>query len=230
MHRRKKSCQATAPYNVLTFLRMHYGLTQAKLAKKCRLSIMDVGRVERKQFSIQLWKIQKLAAFFRVPINALINDRFDLAIPSLRSRAVIKASAKRAVRRKQMKRVDNGMRGEEFVLRSELKKLEGTIYANAVDPHYSLDPVYGFDLLSFTQAGELLYIEVKTTSDDEEAPFYMSANEKAFMENCYDAGLHYELHRVYDINGQPKQVIYSLDDLRQFQYTTHDYIVSKGEK
>ena len=230
MSRRKKNGLTTAPYNVLTFLRLHYGLTQAKLAKKCGLSVMDVCRLEKKQFSIKLYKIQKIASYFHVSLNAIINDRYDLAIASLRGPAVVKASAKRAIRRKQMRRVDNGLRGEEFVLRAERQKLAGTIYQNAVDPHYALDPSYGFDLLSFTQSGKLLFIEVKTTSDDADAPFFMTANEKAFMEYCFDTGLQYELHRVYDINGQPKQVIYSLDDLRKFKYQTYDYIVTKGEK
>lgn len=230
MSRRKKACQATAPQNVLTFLRLHYGLTQEQLAEKCGLTTMDVGKCERKQFTLQLWKLQRLAAFFRVPLNAIIYDRFDLALPSLRNPAVIKASAKRALRQRQVKRVDNGLRGEEFVLAQEREKLAGTLYENAVDPHYSLDPSFGFDLLSFTQTGELLYIEVKTTSEDADTPFFMSANEKAFMKHCHDVGLHYELHRVYDIDGHPQQLIYSLDALRHFQFTAHDYIVTKENK
>ena len=55
----------------------------------------------------------------------------------------------------------------------------------------------------------------------------MSANEKAFMEHCRSAKLNYELHRVYNIDKQPCQIIYSLDDLRRFQFITHDYIVKE---
>ena len=227
MSRRKKSCLATAPHNVFTFLRMHYGLTQGKLARECDLAVIDVSKCERKLFGIKFWKIQKIAAYFHVPLDAIIHDRFDLALRSLRGPAVIKASAKRAIRQKQLKRVDNGLRGEEFVLEHERKKLAGTLYENAVDPHYSLDPSFGFDLLSFTTKGELLYIEVKTTSEDADEPFYMSANEKGFAEHCRDEGLQYELHRVYHVNGIPQQIIYSLDDLLRFRYTPNDYIVTK---
>lgn len=227
MSRRRKSCQATAAQNTLTFLRLHYGLTQEQLAKKCGLTVLDIGKCERKQFTVQLYKLQRIASFFHVPLNAILYDRFDLALPSLRTPAVIRPSAKTAIRQRQIKSIDNGLCGEEYVLAQERKKLAGTMYENAIDPHYSLDPGYGFDLLSFTADGELLYIEVKTTSGKAEAPFFMSANEKLFMEQCRSAGLQYELHRVYDIDRHPRQLVYTLDDLRHFQFITHDYLVKE---
>ena len=123
------------------------------------------------------------------------------------------------------KRLDNGLRGEVLVLRHEREKLAGTPYENAVDPNYALDPGFGFDLLSFTPDGKPLYIEVKATSDTGNTPFFMTANEKDFMELCRDTGRNYELHRIYDLDGTPKRIIYTPKELSRFQFIPNDYLV-----
>ena len=230
MARPKKNRTVAPAENVITFLRMHYGLTQQQLAESCGLNVMDVGKLERKEYAIQLRKLQALASYLQVPLDAIIHDRFDLALASLHTAPVIDLASKLKLQSTQLKRLDNGLRGEELVLAKERRKLAGTPYENAVDPHYALDPGFGFDLLSFTREGELLYIEVKTTSDKAEAPFFMSANERAFMEFCMETGRNYELHRVFDIDGKPKRVIYTLEDLLHFQFTPHDYLVTKEKK
>ena len=225
---RPKKNRAVAPAeNVITFLRMHYGLTQQQLADACGLHVMDVGKLERKEYGIQLGKLQTLASHLQVPLDAIIHDRMELAIASLHTAPVIDHASKIRLCSTQLKRLDNGLRGEEFVLAKERKKLAGTPYENAVDPHYALDPSFGFDLLSFTPDGSRIYIEVKTTSEKKNMPFFMSASEKAFMEFCVETGRSYELHRVFDIDRKPRRVIYTLEDLLHFRYTPHDYLVTK---
>ena len=206
---------------------MHYGLTQQQLADACGLKVIDVGKLERKEYGIQLSKLRTLAAHLRVPLDAIIHDRLDLALASLHTAPVLDHASKRKLRSRQLKRLDNGLRGEELVLAEERRKLAGTPYENAVDPHYALDPSFGFDLLSFTPDGQRLYIEVKTTSDKKNAPFFMSASEKAFMEFCHATGRNYELHRLFDIDGKPRRVIYTAKDLLTFRFTPHDYLVTK---
>ena len=151
----------------------------------------------------------------------------DQALASLHTAPVIDHASKIKLRNTQLKRLDNGLRGEELVLAKERKKLAGTPYENAVDPHFALDLSFGFDLLSFTPDGNQLYIEVKTTSDKKNTPFFISASEKAFMEFCHKTGRRYELHRVFDIDRNPKRVIYTSEDLLHFRYTPHDYLVTK---
>lgn len=225
---RPKKNRAVAPAeNVITFLRMHYGMTQQQLADACGLHVMDVGKLERKEYGIQLGKLQTLASHLQVPLDAIVHDRMELAIASLHTAPVIDHASKIRLCNTQLKRLDNGLRGEEFVLAKERKRLAGTPYENAVDPHYALDPSFGFDLLSFTPDGNRIYIEVKTTSDKKNTPFFMSANERAFMEFCAETGRSYELHRVFDIDRKPRRVIYTLEDLLHFRYTPHDYLVTK---
>ena len=208
---------------------MHYGLTQQQLADACGLKVIDVGKLERKEYGIQLSKLRTLAAHLHVSLDAIIHDRLDLALESLHTAPVIDHASKLKLQNTQLKRLDNGLRGEELVLAEERRKLAGTPYDNAVDPHYALDPSFGFDLLSFTPDGKPLYIEVKSTAEKTDTPFYMSAGEKAFMEFCHETGRNYEVHRVFDIDGKPKRVIYTLKDLLSFRYTPHTYLVTKGE-
>ena len=227
MARPKKNLAVAPAENVITFLRVHYGLTQQQLAEACGLNVMDVGKLERKEYGIQLIKLQTLASHLHVPLDVIIHDRMDQALASLHTAPVIDHASKIKLRNTQLKRLDNGLRGEELVLAKERKKLAGTPYENAIDPHFALDPSFGFDLLSFTPDGNQLYIEVKTTSDKKNTPFFISASEKAFMEFCHKTGRRYELHRVFDIDRNPKRVIYTSEDLLHFRYTPHDYLVTK---
>ena len=227
MARPKKNRTVAPAENIITFLRMHYGLTQEQLAKACGLKVIDVGKLERKEYGIQLGKLKALASHLHVPLDAIIHDRLELVIASLHTSPVIDHAAKLKLRNTQLKRLNVGLRGEELVLAEERRKLAGTPYENAVDPHYALDSSFGFDLLSFTPDGRRRYIEVKTTSDKKNTPFFMSAGEKAFMEFCYETGRNYELHRLFDIDGKPRRVIYTAKDLLTFHFTPHDYLVAK---
>lgn len=227
MSRRKKAHAQLAAENVVVFLRMHHGMTQLALANACGLSPMDISKIERKDHGIQLRKLLKLASFLSVPLDAIIHDRFDLILPTLHAAPVLDKVKRGFLKKAQAKRLDNGLRGEELVLGWERTKLAGTVYENAVDPNYALDPAFGFDLLSFTPGGQLLFIEVKATSDKDNTPFYMSANEKAFMELCLATGRNYELHRIYDLDGIPQRIIYTPKELSHFQFIPNDYLVKE---
>jgi hypothetical protein len=53
---------------------------------------------------------------------------------------------------------------------------------------------WGFDILSFDEDGNEKYIEVKTTTGDEYASFYLSENEIDFLRLNYGK---YCIYRVY---------------------------------
>jgi len=55
----------------------------------------------------------------------------------------------------------------------------------------------GYDILSFDENGNHKYIEVKTTTGSEYAPFYLSDNEVNFMESNFGS---YSIYRVYNYN------------------------------
>lgn len=59
----------------------------------------------------------------------------------------------------------------------------------------------GFDIASFTEAGEERLLEVKTTAGHQTTPFYLSENERAFSAERPDA---FRLVRVYDFARVPR--------------------------
>ena len=66
-------------------------------------------------------------------------------------------------------------------IRTRIKKLEGTSFADLVDKSKAKDNSNGYDILSYTNEGKKLHIEVKTTStlNDE---FYISQHELKIAE------------------------------------------------
>ena len=64
----------------------------------------------------------------------------------------------------------------------------------------------GYDVLSFDDQGDELFIEVKTTRRPREFPFLITRNEVALSEEVPDR---FRLYRVYDFN-KPKTGLYTL--------------------
>lgn len=64
----------------------------------------------------------------------------------------------------------------------------------------------GYDVLSFSEGGAELYIEVKATTLGEETPFYLSAGELSFARDHVGR---YEIHRLYNLDTKPE--FYVLD-------------------
>lgn len=87
--------------------------------------------------------------------------------------------------------------GEQFIFDLEKEKLKDTIY----EPyHVSLEEGdgKGYDILSYTLEGKARFLEVKTTKGPLETPFFISENERLFMECYKDA----ELVRVYNFDEE----------------------------
>ena len=80
----------------------------------------------------------------------------------------------------EKRRQDIGEIGERFVYEQEKLRLEqvGSEYAKRVSRKPSKDPKNGYDIDSFTENGQKIYIEVKSTTGDVNEPFYMTANER----------------------------------------------------
>lgn len=87
----------------------------------------------------------------------------------------------------------------------------------------------GYDILSRKDSSyELRYIEVKTTNGDLNTPFYMSANEKAFMEIYKENSF---IYRVYNYNqhtniGEIEIITYD-DLINNYDFDSITYKVTK---
>ncbi|BDY03352.1 DUF3427 domain-containing protein [Ferrimonas sp. YFM] len=93
-----------------------------------------------------------------------------------------------------------GLRGEELVLayeKSQLLQAGRPDLAKKVEHVALTNSAAGYDLLSFDAHGHRKYIEVKTTSDSHNTPFYISRNE---VERSLELGKDYWIYRVFGFN------------------------------
>lgn len=100
--------------------------------------------------------------------------------------------------------------GEQYVYEYELNKLKDTDFVDKIDKSKAKDASNGYDILSYTENGEELYIEVKTTSTLKDE-FYISQPELEVAEKVIQGGGLYKVYFVKDILGKPQLEI--IDDI-----------------
>ena len=100
-----------------------------------------------------------------------------------------------------------GAAGEQWVFAYEKKRLSAAgrkDLAKQVEWVAQKDDSKGYDILSFDEEGNELFIEVKTTNGGVKTPFYLSALEMAVSGNNSSK---YRLYRVYDFLQAPKLLV-----------------------
>ncbi|MCT8138448.1 DUF3883 domain-containing protein [Anaerobacillus sp. CMMVII] len=102
-----------------------------------------------------------------------------------------------------------GLKGEVFVLQHEKDSLNTELAEKVI--HVSLEEGdgAGYDILSYDANGNPKFLEVKTTTGPKNTPFYLSENEKAFIEVYKEEA---EIVRVYNFQeASGKGDIYRLN-------------------
>lgn len=228
---KKNNKITTAPDNAVRYLRTRLGLTQAELARKTKLVPNDICRLEQGKFSTAR-KYKSLSEFFGVSMDMILRNDVANLFRAICTPVQVTHRQRDALRTQYAKNQVTGDTGEQFVLLAEQRRLAGSGLENAINPNFADDPDAGFDIMSFTPDGQPKYIEVKSsTSASANEPFYLSRRERTFMAECEANGWVYEIHRVYNM-GKPKGwkcKIYTLDDLRHFNYTPCTYLVTAKE-
>lgn len=130
-----------------------------------------------------------------------------------------------------------GDAGENFALEWERNRLRDLkVDFNVFDEVIHCSRKYGdgagYDILSRKDSGyDLLYIEVKTTTGGMDTPFFMSENEKAFLEIYKENTLIYRVYN-YDLDTNLGEIaMLSYDDLiSNYVFDPITYKVSKKPK
>jgi transcriptional regulator with XRE-family HTH domain len=226
---KKSNTITTAPDNAVRYLRTRLGLTQVELAHETKLVPNDICRLEQGKFT-RVGKYKALSKYFGVPIDLILRNDMARLFRSICTPVQVTHRQRKKLRKKYVKNQVTGDTGEQFVLQAEQQRLAGTGLENAINPNFADDPDAGFDIMSFTPDGRPKYIEVKSsTSPSANEPFYLSRRERTFMDECKANGWVYEIHRVYNMGKLKKGwkcKIYTLDDLRHFNYTPCTYLVT----
>ena len=110
-------------------------------------------------------------------------------------------------------RQDIGEKGEQYVYEQEKRRLQksNSTFVNDVSREPAKNPKNGYDILSFTESGEEIYIEVKSTKGNVNEPFYMTANEREKAKQVNKNGGIYQIHRVFNVDGDINCVVYEYD-------------------
>ena len=123
-----------------------------------------------------------------------------------------------------------GILGEQFVMNLELKKAEELGLSEMVT-HTSQEEGdgTGYDIASIDKDGKPIYIEVKTTTNNEETPFYISENEYNFLKIYQDDVF---LYRIFNFNKEGRtgelKVYTAKEVLSNFNFKPNGYKVSKN--
>ena len=92
-----------------------------------------------------------------------------------------------------------GKLGEKYVYEQEKEYLINTKYSDMVDITPSLNHENGFDILSFERNGTPVMIEVKTTTGDENDPFFVTNRELETARKAWSEGKKYKFYRISNI-------------------------------
>lgn len=94
-----------------------------------------------------------------------------------------------------------GEAGELFVLKHETERLNQLLAQKVRHVAKDDGDGAGYDILSYNENGEVRFLEVKTTTGGLETPFFLTENERLFLEAYEDEA---EIVRVYNFNIQKK--------------------------
>jgi Domain of unknown function (DUF3883) len=131
--------------------------------------------------------------------------------------------------------IELGLQGELFVLKQERKKLiaMGKIdLANNVEHISAKGNQYGYDILSYNNLGDEIFIEVKTSKQGIDSSFYLTSNELLKL----NSGPNYFIYRVFNFNNVTKEgEVYVIDFVKgdidnYFNLEAQVYLVSPIKK
>lgn len=214
--------------SLLHDLRRRLDLSQQALARSTGLTANDISRFER-HGRIGMDKVLVLADYLHVTVDALLTNDFRGVFSKLTAPVHPTHCGSLRMERTMAQQCELGRQGEDWVFRQEVRKLQGTIYQNAVNPNYANEPTAGYDIKSYERDGTPILIEVKATRMGAGHGFMMSAEEYRKAKECLRDGVRYEVHRVYRC-GTPEvgRIIIPAEDLlRDYAFETRDYMVRR---
>lgn len=114
-----------------------------------------------------------------------------------------------------------GRQGEELVIVNEKQKLKDWGLEDKIELVQKQLDGKGYDILSFDKEGREIHIEVKTTSNNKDEPFYMSANEVAyFKENPKN----YFIYRLFNYHFPTRSAKFYMLTAKQLEKSTFNPI------
>ena len=216
--------------SVSNYMRHRKNLTIAKLSQKIGIPGMSISRIENRNWAVDVHPVLVLARYFGVSVDAILQNDFKAVFSTQEENTAPTHKLYDHYAKINTIRHENGLTGEDWVYQQECKRLENTVMKYAVNANYADDTDAHFDILSFSDTGQPIVIEVKTTNKGPYDYFSMTAAELETARECLDEGICYEVHRVYHIKDSRKvnRLIISAEELfRDYDIIPQHYRVKR---
>lgn len=176
--------------HVIKILRDYLGLTQTEIARRAGLTHADVNEMENKEPYGYITKYQKLADTLHTSVQSLLmNDPRSIPISFFEQ-----GHSMKYLDPTKNEKALLGREGEEYVFNMEIDRLsaKSPVLSKLVLPYYKMKGSYpGYDILSFNDDGSPLFIEVKTSGQEEGIGFFLTTNEYSAAEKLTGKGYTY---------------------------------------
>ena len=216
--------------SVPNYLRHRKNLTIAELSQEIGIPAMSISRIENGNWAIDINPVLKMANYFSVSVDAILHNDFSAVFSTLQ----VPTSPAHKMYDRYAKIHDvcrhNGISGEDWVYWQECKRLAHTNIRHAVNGNYADDDDAHFDMLSFSETGQPIIIEVKSTNKGPYTGFRMTAAELQTAEDCLKDNIRYEIHRVFHVQDACKidrYVITAEELFRDYDITPKQFLVKR---
>jgi len=215
--------------HIIQVVRSYLGLTQQDLAKKAGISQPDLCEMEIKEPYGQIDKYQRLSHHLGIPVHALVTNDCTQIPLSFFDKHSLPSYAETISGRNQ----ELGRSGEDAALALEQERLNAVLpnLSKLVLPYYKLRYRPGYDILSFDNHGKPIFIEVKTTTEDN-PDFVLTKQEYQVASKLTANGEMYQIYRFSNWGKQNQSLtVYDFQQLKDLcELTPATYLCSTAPK
>lgn len=179
--------------HIIRILMDYTGIRQAELSERTDVTNRDLGDMIHKPPFGQITKYQKVADFFGVPVHALVNNDVTRVPASFFAKFPHGAylpcpNSKTAIL---------GRQGEEAVFQMEQDRLMSfsESLSKLVIPYFKIKGKSpGYDILSFSDDGRPVAVEVKCSNQIDNDAFHLTKHEQEAAERLSASGIPYKIY------------------------------------
>lgn len=199
--------------HIIQVVRSYLGLSQQELAIKAGITQADLCEMEIKEPYGRIDKYQRLSNYLGIPVHALVTDdctQIPVSFFSMHPSPIYKESISG-----QNQKLGRGGEDTAFALEKERIEKYFPNLAKLILPYYKLRYRPGYDILSFSNTGKPIFIEVKTTTEDN-PDFTLTKQEYQAANKLTAKGETYQIYRFSNWGKANQElVIYDFQDLKE---------------
>lgn len=200
--------------HTLQILMDYLGMTQAELSQCTGVMHRDLGDMIHKEPFGQITKYKKVADYLGIPVHAIVfNDPSDIPLSFFEQH-----SPKAYLPPVNTKAALFGRQGEEEVFRMEQERLQqiSPVLAKLVIPYFKTRKKSpGYDILSYSENGTPVAIEVKSTPQKDCDSFRLTKHEQEVAEKLTGEGMDYKIYFITAIGTDTQDL--TIVDYRQLK-------------